>query len=55
MSRQSDKPKTVVQQPCNERNKAVADFFALLFRIDQRKRNKKSKEPVCNTVSAKSK
>lgn len=53
MSRQSDKPKAVIQQSLDERDKAVADFFALLFRVDQR--IKKSKEPVCSTPSVKSK
>ena len=43
--------KTVTQ--LDEGSKTLADFFALLFRIDQR--NKKSKESACNTPSAKSK
>jgi hypothetical protein len=43
--------KTVLQ--LDEGSKSLADFFALLFRIDQR--IKKSKEPVCNMSLAKSK
>jgi hypothetical protein len=53
MPRQSYKPNTVVQKSCDERDQIVGDFFALLFRVDQR--IKKSKETVCSTPSAKSK
>lgn len=53
MARQTKKGpvKTVLQ--LNEGDKTLADFFALLFRSDQR--IKKSKESECNTPSAKSK
>lgn len=44
MSTQTNKGPVKTAQPLDERDKAVADFFALLFRTDQR--IKKSKEPV---------
>jgi len=53
MSQVSNTSKTIPRPQLDERTKTVVDFFALLFRIDQR--IKKSKEAACSTPSAKSK